>query len=417
MPFQTTLHLLVSAGGGDYESLAIESLEPITADLEPSRSGDATKDTIAYIVNFKNTNGSIIIVGSRAVPPTTIAIMKESKMQLIDTAKNTGMAMFIDMATNYYYQLAGQRVIDAGMATAEEMSNKSRAEIHQLVSDLSVDGEEPVIGPNTIDPSQTISTPWTTTKREIMIPVKWGQRYPFNIATPLVFNPFYPHIGELTEHAVVGCVAVAIGQITTYHQFPKVLDQNTLNWDALTNSNPQIPEFEAIAQHLAKIGHLAGNSWGLNATSSTDKKARKAFLRLGYSYVPRPAKYRQALVEESMSNHLPVYMSGSRIKHQFIITWYDKGHAWVVDGTLERERTYTFYNYDGDIVSTSLTKQSFFHCNWGWAGLYNGFFRKGVFNASEGPVFQDRNGQLYSTSNNSTYNYQYDLSMMINIQS
>lgn len=343
--------------------------------------------------------------------------MKESKMQLIDTAKNTGMAMFIDMATNYYYQLAGQRVIDAGMATAEEMSNKSRAEIHQLVSDLSVDGEEPVIGPNTIDPSQTISTPWTTTKREIMIPVKWGQRYPFNIATPLVFNPFYPHIGELTEHAVVGCVAVAIGQITTYHQFPKVLDQNTLNWDALTNSNPQIPEFEAIAQHLAKIGHLAGNSWGLNATSSTDKKARKAFLRLGYSYVPRPAKYRQALVEESMSNHLPVYMSGSRIKHQFIITWYDKGHAWVVDGTLERERTYTFYNYDGDIVSTSLTKQSFFHCNWGWAGLYNGFFRKGVFNASEGPVFQDRNGQLYSTSNNSTYNYQYDLSMMINIQS
>lgn len=66
------------------------------------------------------------------------------------------MAMFIDMATNYYYQLAGQRVIDAGMATAEEMSNKSRAEIHQLVSDLSVDGEEPVIGPNTIDPSQRL---------------------------------------------------------------------------------------------------------------------------------------------------------------------------------------------------------------------------------------------------------------------
>ncbi|WP_373818417.1 C10 family peptidase [Porphyromonas loveana] len=406
----------VSERGGNYESLAIESLEPITADLEPSRSGDTTKDTIAYIVNFQSTNGSIIIAGSRAVPLTTIAIMEESKMQLIDTAKYDGMAMFIDMATNYYYQLAGQRVIDAGIATAEEMSNKSRTEIHQLVSELSLDEEEIVIGPNTIDPSQTTSTPWVITKREIMVPVMWGQDHPFNLATPTQIYIDILGGGTQFKKTLVGCVAVAIGQITTYHKFPKTLDHNILDWHTLTKTNPQTPDFNVIAPYLARIGHLADNSWGVNATGSTDKKARRAFQRLGYSYVPRPAKYRQNLVEESMSNHLPAYISGCRVKHEFIVTWYDKGHAWVVDGTLEREKTYTYYNYDGDIVSTNLFKQSFFHCNWGWVGLYNGFFHKGVFNASEGPVFQDRNGQLYSASNNSTYNYQYDLSMMINIQ-
>ncbi|WP_373816508.1 C10 family peptidase, partial [Porphyromonas loveana] len=59
-------------------------------------------------------------------------------------------------------------------------------------------------------------------EKEVLLNVKWGQRAPFNLHAEVMNNG---------ERAPAGCVAIAVGQITTYHKYPKVLEGKTLNWN------------------------------------------------------------------------------------------------------------------------------------------------------------------------------------------
>ncbi|WP_373816040.1 C10 family peptidase, partial [Porphyromonas loveana] len=154
-----------------------------------------------------------------------------------------------------------------------------------------------------------------------------------------------------------------------------------------------------------------------NATSSTDKKARKAFQRLGYTNVPRIEDFSKSKVEESLSNNSPVYIGGYRKNFDLLfISIPYKGHAWVIDGTLERESQTRYYNYNGELVTTLTNRQSYFHCNWGWAGDSNGFFYKDVFNASVGPLFYDNGDYGHPIWTDNTLFYKYDLDIIRNIK-
>lgn len=68
---------------------------------------------------------------------------------------------------------------------------------------------------------------------------------------------------------------------------------------------------------------------------------------------------------------------------------YIDGHAWVVDGYIDQ------------IENHIQTK--YIHCNWGWDGYHNGFFKSDVLNAEESPVYNDT-----TTSTRST-NFRYKL--------
>ena len=102
----------------------VESIEPITSEII-QRTG-TERDTVAYIVNFDQ-NASMIIAGSRILPLTTVAIC-DSRMAVIDTIQNKGLATFMKLLPNYYYQEIGQRIIDFGLATREQVASYTRGE-------------------------------------------------------------------------------------------------------------------------------------------------------------------------------------------------------------------------------------------------------------------------------------------------
>lgn len=89
----------------------VESVEPITSEII-QRTG-TERDTVAYIVNFDQ-NASMIIAGSRILPLTTVAIC-DSRMAMIDTVRNKGLATFMKLLPNYYYQELGRRIIAFGL--------------------------------------------------------------------------------------------------------------------------------------------------------------------------------------------------------------------------------------------------------------------------------------------------------------
>ena len=65
-----------------------------------------------------------------------------------------------------------------------------------------------------------------------------------------------------------------------------------------------------------------------------------------------------------------------------------KGHAWVFEGVANYicKRMKETYYRDGtssiEIVSRSIS-HDLLYCNWGWNGIGDGYYNKGVFNTAE----------------------------------
>jgi hypothetical protein len=75
----------------------------------------------------------------------------------------------------------------------------------------------------------------------------------------------------------------------------------------------------------------------------------------------------------------PVFMGA-------ISDWFG-GHAWVIDGSLQRKRTLRFeFAEDGDVSTREEYTPVMLHCNWGWGGKCDGYYTSGVFNLSGGPA-------------------------------
>ena len=355
----------------------VESVEPITSEII-QRTG-TERDTVAYIVNFDQ-NASIVIAGSRALPLTTVAI-SDSRMAMIDTVWNKGLATFMKLLPNYYYQELGRRIIAFGLASAEEVVNFTRNDMQQLQDQLSVYEDFPT--PPTIfnlndyltwvpQTDQTI-----TLEREILLSAKWGQRAPFNLLAPLIN-------GELPP---AGCVSIAIAQITTYYEHPKVLEGQTLDWDILSNDSEDDfktdEEKYAVAYYVRTIGNYCNNYWGLTGTGANPYIVPSVFTRLGY-YRSDLIPYDRILVEEYLSAKRPFFIGGYG---------YPGGHAWVIDGTMKTSYKIHCYNKKGDLIATWTVYPTYYHCNWGAEGRNNGFYKKDVFDLINGIVYDD-NGDI-----------------------
>ena len=115
---------------------------------------------------------------------------------------------------------------------------------------------------------------------------------------------------------------------------------------------------------IAKCCHteyhsILGNDFGFAWPSG----AKECLELLGYHNVSLNWGYDGGLVRKSIDNGCPVFMSA--------IAEMWSGHAWVIDGYLDRE-----YVSNRGTVKHS---QTLVHCNWGWYGRSNGYFATGIF--------------------------------------
>ncbi len=209
----------------------------------------------------------------------------------------------------------------------------------------------------------------------------WDQDCYYNELCP---DDYYGACG----HARVGCVAVAMAQVMKYHNYPPQgtgshgyesdygylyvdFGSTTYNWDAMpdyiTSDN-----FE-----IAQIGYHCGVAvemmYGPNGSGASSENVGPALINY-FGYSPEASleyksdynddEWRDMLITEIDEKH-PMYYSG----------YGDGGHAFVCDGY----------------------QDEYFHFNWGWGGLYNGYFT--VDNLHPG-----------------THNYSYWQSALINAQ-
>ena len=194
----------------------------------------------------------------------------------------------------------------------------------------------------------------------------WGQQDPFNL-----FCPEYE--GKRT---ITGCVSTAMAQIMNYYSWPDATTKeipgyktetlelpvssipvSSIDWNNMlpsynSGSETQIQK-EAVARLMLMCGTALNMDYRLDGSSSSLDNVSFA-LKEYFDYAKNLKVIRQGnyslnswnqIIYKELAAGRPVCCSGENAD--------EEGHAFVVDG------------YD---------KDDYFHVNWGWYGLNNGYF-------------------------------------------
>ncbi len=177
-----------------------------------------------------------------------------------------------------------------------------------------------------------------------------------------------------------GCVAIAVGQILAYNQYPTmsyiVGETNAMPWDALlafdriNHANIYYQDF--IAKLIHRIGVGCDMNYGFMGTSysfATPAAASRYMESIGYSNV-KTKFYDFNIVKSMLEQGCPVFVGAVRISGGI------SGHAWVIDGYKKIEKTKIISTMSGTVISETVEESTdYVHCNWGWAnGSNNGWF-------------------------------------------
>lgn len=230
------------------------------------------------------------------------------------------------------------------------------------------------------------SAPTFDTKVEPLIKTKWDQTEPYNNMCPVL-----PNYGG--ERAATGCAATALAQLMYYYRYPEHgtgensytwngtrlsadFENTYYKWDLMqwTYDNTSSQEsIDAVAELMYHCGIAQNMEYGWSSGALTFMPAIALQEYFGYSrsiqYINRD--YRQydewvSIIKGEIDAAHPVFYTGQSS---------GGGHAFIIDG----------YNSEG-----------YFHVNWGWRGLSDGYFRLAALNPGE---------QGTGAGSNSGYNY------------
>ncbi len=198
-----------------------------------------------------------------------------------------------------------------------------------------------------------------------LLKTKWNQGRYFNTACP-------PDASGTDGHAVVGCVATALGQLMNYFRFPSTgtgyygyehpdygwLEVNFAEQSYNYDQMPVLPTDynDDIARLLYNIGVSVDMNYGPDGSGMNNHKGAYT-LRTYFGYDSETTYFFRDSVApefdwigtlvEHLDQNIPLYYAG----------WSDyvyvSGHAFILDG------------YSDD---------THYHINWGWGGSSDGYF-------------------------------------------
>ena len=219
----------------------------------------------------------------------------------------------------------------------------------------------------------------------VLMTTKWNQTAPYNNDCPK-----YP--GDM-DRRPTGCVATAMAQVVNYHKWPKeaikaipgyqfeddpnlggdgnvkkvdALPATTFDWDNMLDEygyNADQQSKKAVAELMRYCGQIVNMSyhpWASGAFTFDIARGLRTYFNYdkGAKYIEHSG-YTEAQWEEIVYNELvnnrPVLYSGAAEAG---------GHQFVCDG------------YENE----------YFHFNWGWGGVSDGYFKLNVLNPDQDGV-------------------------------
>ena len=208
--------------------------------------------------------------------------------------------------------------------------------------------------------------------------------------TPLLrtkWSQFTPYNDHYPNGLLAGCGPIALAQIIYFFRTPDTYSFYTFDWELISEceyqgsfSNEACSE---VADLVYAIGGMVCSNWhnGANSNSNTDIVDCRSALGSLLNVCVSVQIYDYAGIKGLLDNNKPIYTRGDDMDNEV-------AHAWVIDGYnsyIEKiyEREYDGLNpseYTDTLISS--TTYNLVHCNYGWAGLCDGYYASGVFDVS-----------------------------------
>lgn len=204
--------------------------------------------------------------------------------------------------------------------------------------------------------------------------IKWDQGSPYNQLCPL--------IPSSTNRTVTGCVATGMAQVMRYHcwpaqgtgnktyttetlQIPLTVDfsQTSYDWDNMTatyGSASTEAQKTAVATLMYHAGVAVEMDYNTESSATFLDMARALHNHFGYDR-DLQLKHRDFFTRDQWQNYLLTELYASRPVLYGGTSSNNSGHLWVCDG---------------------VDQNGYFHFNWGWGGLSNGYFLVTALNPS-----------------------------------
>ena len=221
-----------------------------------------------------------------------------------------------------------------------------------------------------------------------ILKTKWDQGDPYNMHVVAALG---------NSDYVTGCVPTALAQIMAGLEYNEssILLPNGFDWNAM-KAHPNADDVSSEARY--QISHLM---WylGQNLFASYKPNSTNVFTAAiesyldAFGYTHYGTCFSMPYLLQSLDIGLPLLCRGED---------GEDGHCWVIDGyklcTCTMKNTLT-----GD---TADITDYFFHCNLGWNGNCDGYYRTCIFNTNNIPD-ADRAMNLYRSGYVIPYYYRY----------
>ncbi|MDR0891123.1 MAG: C10 family peptidase [Mediterranea sp.] len=372
--------------------------QPTGTTLTRSANGEVGSPYV-HIFNFEDNEGFAILSGDKRTAPI-FAITDTGTLPEGGVVDNPGLAVFL--------------------ANAEDSYNFSIANYNNKATTRTL-------------ATDTVYSNWRLFIRKTkgLSFNDWGQGFPYNDLAPVIDG----------QKAYTGCVATATAIIMAFYEYPSSNDGYTYNWSDMVNqmqypidtdcSNPATRAQIARLFQQISISKNLDISFGIGADGSGTQSSYipRTLRNFGYSNGGSYGGYNETTItNELMSGYIAAvsgYAAKTVKKKKFLgitistRTTYSRGHTWVLDALMKRERTRTILNNNTTISSDTETEY-LVHCNWGWDGKDNGYYYSGAFNATENedyiPIGRIDNDGPKWTRSDDAFNFQYKINAITGIR-
>lgn len=221
--------------------------------------------------------------------------------------------------------------------------------------------------------------PWTEFKQYgSPIYTEWGQEAPYNNKVTLFCSGV---------RAKIGCGPVAISQIINHHRV------GSYNW-GLINSTPKISSSsinssQEVSRLMINVFNDLGTiprckDDGTSAASTSSNTIVPTLNKFGLTGILQPSAttIKADTVRNNVSKNMPVMMMALTTYHVTTNENLNVGHLWIVDALSERYKDYYYWLKGWDDNDNAYYKVWRYkqrgihvHCNWGWDGSSDGWYR------------------------------------------
>lgn len=331
--------LKMVSGTKSFTSDGNYSVESFGLNNVPSTKADnldyELPDTLMYLVNFASSDGGFaVLAGDSRLGESVYCVTENGEIGVENFAEAFD---FLHSSNTKAVEIDEDSFYDMGTGFVPALLLSS------MLADLKY-------GP-VVEEETTKATAVST--NSVLLETKWRQGAPFNTYT----------LDSSGNTCPAGCVAIACAQIMEYCQKPAnpTFDGVSCSWadmatvysyqhiDANHCTDSAKEQVARFLKHIGKkslcyIRYAVGGSYGY-----ADGVVR-TLNNYNYSSVTKRSGFgsaNQSRASSMLGNSRPVYLDGSDYHN-------GGGHAWVIDG-----------EWNG-----------YFHCNWGWAGKWDGFYAK-----------------------------------------